>query len=138
MASRRSLYLRLAAEKEVEFLRIFDGPMVTECYERRPSVMPQQALALANSELARREAEKLAGRLTVTASDDDAFVTQIYQRVLARSPQPEEIRLCREFLKPGQNVISGKSDASDSAFASRRRSHLILVLFNHNDFVTVR
>ncbi len=133
VSSRRSLYLRLAAEKEVEFLRIFDGPMVTECYERRPSVMPQQALALANSELARREAEKLAGRLTATASDDDAFVTQIYQRVLARAPQPEEVRLCREFLA---STEAGNNREADHR--QRRRSHLVLVLFNHNDFVTVR
>src|SRR5207249_8410215 len=34
-SKRRSIYLRLAAEKEVEFLRIFDGPTVTECYQRR-------------------------------------------------------------------------------------------------------
>ncbi|MEQ2009676.1 MAG: DUF1549 domain-containing protein, partial [Limisphaerales bacterium] len=67
-SKRRSVYLRLAAEKEVEFLKIFDGPAVTECYERRPSVMPQQALALANSELAQTEARRLAKQL---ATDDD-------------------------------------------------------------------
>lgn len=138
VSNRRSLYLRLAAEKEVEFLRIFDGPMVTECYERRPSVMPQQALALANSELARREAERLAGRLAETAPDDEVFIAQAYQRVLARTPQPEEVRLCREFLESGQSVISAGTDSSDRTVASRRRAHLILVLFNHNDFVTVR
>jgi len=44
--SRRSIYFRHAAEKRMEFLTIFDGPGVTECYERRESVMPQQALAL--------------------------------------------------------------------------------------------
>jgi hypothetical protein len=130
---RRSLYLRLAAEKEVEFLRIFDGPMVTECYERRPSVMPQQALALANSELARREAEALAGRLAETAPDDEAFIMQAYQRVLARAPQPEEVRLCREFLASNE---AGNNREADHR--QRRRTHLVLVLFNHNDFVTVR
>src|SRR6185369_12030484 len=60
---RRSIYLRTAAEKEVEFLKIFDGPSVTECYTRRPSVVPQQALALANSELTLKQARLLAGRL---------------------------------------------------------------------------
>lgn len=133
VSPRRSLYLRLAAEKEVEFLRIFDGPMVTECYERRPSVMPQQALALANSELSRREAEKLADRLSETAPDDEAFITQVYQRVLARAPQPEEVRLCREFLASDDG---GKGAGADHR--PRRRSRLVLVLFNHNDFVTVR
>ena len=46
---RRSLYFRSAAEKQMEFLQIFDGPSVVECYERKHSIAPQQALALANS-----------------------------------------------------------------------------------------
>jgi len=53
---RRSIYFRHAAEKRMEFLRIFDGPGVTECYERRESIMPQQALALSNSELTYQQA----------------------------------------------------------------------------------
>src|SRR5207245_1782488 len=57
---RRSLYLRSAAEKQSEFLQVFDGPSVAECYERRPTVMPQQALALANSELTQRESRLIA------------------------------------------------------------------------------
>lgn len=133
VSKRRSIYLRLAAEKEVEFLRIFDGPMVTECYERRPSVMPQQALALANSELALREATTLAGQLAASSDDEESFVTQAFRRVLARAPQAEETELCREFLEAREPDSEASADA-----LQRRRSHLILVLFNHNDFVTVR
>jgi hypothetical protein len=59
---RRSIYLQIAAEKEVEFLKIFDGPAVTECYQRHATVMPQQALALANSKVALAQARSLAGR----------------------------------------------------------------------------
>ena len=121
-SKRRSLYLRIAAEKEVEFLKIFDGPAVTECYERRPSVMPQQALALANSELAFAEARRLAKQL---ATDDDvAFVRAAFSQVLARKPTPEETRLGQDFLGGG---------AKD-----RARENFVLVLLNHNDFVTVR
>ena len=46
---RRSLYFRHAKEKRVTFLRLFDSPNVLSCYRRSDSVMPQQALALANS-----------------------------------------------------------------------------------------
>jgi hypothetical protein len=139
VSKRRSLYLRLAAEKEVEFLRIFDGPMVTECYERRPSVMPQQALALANSELVRREAEALAAALSATSHNGDDFVAQAYARVLARPPLPEEIRLCREFLKSVPITNAGADSPGDPhQQQQRRRGNLMLVLFNHNDFVTIR
>lgn len=121
-SKRRSLYLRLAAEKEVEFLKIFDGPAVTECYERRPSVMPQQALALANSELAQAEARKLAKQLAT--DDGEAFVRAAFAQVLARRPTAEETRVGREFLAGGK--------------PERARENFVLVLLNHNDFVTLR
>ncbi len=121
-SKRRSLYLRLAAEKEVEFLKIFDGPAVTECYERRPSVMPQQALALANSELALTEARRLAKQLAT--DDDEGFVRAAFAQVLARRPTVEETRLGRDFLAV--------------AVKERARENFVLVLLNHNDFVTVR
>jgi hypothetical protein len=120
-SKRRSLYLRSAAEKEVEFLKIFDGPSVTECYQRRPSVMPQQALALANSELAIAQARSLSRNLE--PCDDHAFIAEAFERVLARKPRRDEAELCRQFLGSKQG---------------RARENLLLVLFNHNDFVTIR
>src|SRR6185503_15003228 len=88
-----------AAEKEVEFLKIFDGPSVTECYERRPSVMPQQALALANSELGLAQAKVLTRDLETSSKDDDArFIAEAFRRVLGRRVTNEESRLCHEFL----------------------------------------
>jgi hypothetical protein len=164
-SKRRSLYLRLAAEKEVEFLRIFDGPTVTECYERRPSVMPQQALALVNSDLAFRQAATLARQLE--SNDESDFIRKAYQRVLARTPKPAEMALCREFLagndtsvvvaaeEPGDSQSRGQiSGGQPSSHGSanheaseerkskiaieKRRQNLVLVLLNHNDFVTIR
>jgi hypothetical protein len=123
-SKRRSIYLRTAAEKEVEFLKIFDNASVSECYERRQTVVPQQALALGNSELVLELARKLSADLNARAADNDTFVTQAYQRVLARVPKPAELSQCRDFL-------SHNADA-------RARENLVLVLFNHSDFVTVR
>jgi hypothetical protein len=126
---RRSIYLRQAAEKEVEFLKIFDGPAVTECYVRRPTVVPQQALALANNELTLNESKALAKKLSAEAGDDtEAFARAAFEQVLARHPSAEELKLCREFLET-------RSQSSSLAHA---REALVTVLFNHNDFVTVR
>jgi hypothetical protein len=142
---RRSLYLRIAAEKEVEFLKIFDSPSVTECYERKPSVMPQQALALANSELTVQQARVLGNTLQEAAGSDEAkFITEAFLRVLARKPTGEEARLCGEFLKQKAQPVQGPATvgaetAQQPAPASLNpRESLLLVLFNHNDFVTVR
>ena len=145
-SKRRSIYLRLAAEKEVEFLKIFDGPSVTECYERKPSVVPQQALALANSELALARAKALAKSLSARASgDDEQFISLAYRQVLARRPTLDESRLCLKFLgtksadKPEATPVLNKPvNAAQSTSALRSRENLILVLLNHNEFVTVR
>ena len=123
-SKRRSIYLRIAAEKEVEFLKIFDGPAVTECYQRRPTVMPQQALALGNSPIALAQARSLAGKLESSAGED-LFVEQTFLRILAREPNLDEREACAEFLRRQPE-------------AKRGRENLVLVLLNHNDFVTVR
>jgi hypothetical protein len=149
ISKRRSIYLRIAAEKEVEFLKVFDGPTVTECYERRPSVMPQQSLALANSELTLAQVRTLAQSLAAESADDDnRFITQAFRRILARPPREEELRLCRDFLgkqiehsnttestTPVSNKVADKASVEPQM---RARENLVLVLFNHNDFLTIR
>lgn len=130
---RRSIYFRHAAEKQAEFLQIFDGAGVTECYERHPSIMPQQALALGNSELVTRQAAVLAARLTAEAGDDDQrWVELAFERILARKPTRQEQQQCQEFLSL-RSVSSGSTPPRQRAF-----ENLVLVLFNHNDFVTIR
>ena len=62
VSRRRSLYLRHAQEKRAVFLKVFDSPSANDCYRRIESVMPQQALALANSPLAIHAARRLASR----------------------------------------------------------------------------
>jgi hypothetical protein len=124
---RRSVYLRVAPEKEAEFLKIFDGPNPVECYQRPVTVMPHQALALANSELTLAQAKALAGALAAATGGDPArFITAAYERVLARPPTKDEAKLCADFLsQPGQPT-------------ERTRMNLVMVLLNHNDFVTIR
>jgi hypothetical protein len=131
---RRSIYLRHAAEKQAEFLQIFDGPSVTECYERRPSVMPQQALALGNSELALKQARVLAARLVQESAGNDVRLVELaFQRILSRRPTAAERQSCVEFFGPAP--VS--AELAEQAFA-HAAENLVLVLFNHNDFVTVR
>jgi len=133
---RRSIYFRHAAEKRMEFLTIFDGPGVTECYERRESVMPQQALALSNSELAHQQAQRLTQSLTAKSRGDAGrFIMAAFEQVLSRPPTPEETAECLAFLKERCKRID-KQPSTDSA--ERARESLVHVLLNHNDFLTVR
>ena len=141
-SKRRSVYLRVAAEKEVEFLKIFDGPSVTECYARKQSVIPQQALALANSEIAITQSRALAQQLTDSAgSDNPRFIREAFLRILSRKPTKAEIQICAQFLADQSRFQpSGPKTVSTGAASGieRARRNLILSLLNHNDFLTVR
>jgi hypothetical protein len=122
---RRSVYFQHAAEKQMEFLQIFDAAGVTECYRRKESILPQQALALANSELSLQMARRLAKRLSDDAGPDSSgFVTAAFERVLSRPPTDAERAECLRYL--------GRDDGA------RKRESLVHVLLNHHDFVTIR
>ena len=147
---RRSLYFEHAAEKQMEFLQIFDGAGVTECYRRKESILPQQALALANSDLSLRQARRVARFVSnKVGSDSASFVNGAFERVLARGPTEMERTECLRFLgeRPGWGGVNGtqsttvldlecKAPAADTVL--RRRESLVHVLFNHHDFVTIR
>jgi hypothetical protein len=155
---RRSMYFRHAPEKQMEFLKLFDAAAPTECYRRQESVMPQQALALANSALVLQQSRRLARRLEGEQADsqnadgaDNAFVAAAFEQVLSRRATPEEIASCVGFLHEQESffkdnaarLTGATADAADFSRPSndprlRARENLVHVLFNHNDFVTIR
>jgi len=153
---RRSLYFRHSMEKQVEFLNTFDQVPPAECYERPETVMPQQALALSNSALSVAQARVLAAELWKQVADRPAaqanrdFVSAAFQQVLSRPPSAIERTECERFLAeqaglladpkkltPFTTGVPGAVPPSKEA-AQRARESLVHVLFNHNDFVTIR
>jgi hypothetical protein len=153
---RRSLYFRFNTEYKMQLLDQFDPASPTECYERHESVIPQQALALANSALALSQSRRLAQRLVDTLRSEPAglsnasFVTAAFEQILSRAPSAEERARCEQFLgaqatllkDPGRltsfPAAPDQVEAPAKEPAQRAREDLILVLFNHNDFVTIR
>jgi hypothetical protein len=139
---RRSLYFRHAAEKQMPFLKLFDAAAVTECYERKASIIPQQALALANSELVIDCARRLTRRISQQSfAEERAFAAAAFEQVLARPATSAELDECVKFLAERATVyqsapVPAGSPAIDPTL--RARENLIHVLFNHNDFVTIR
>jgi hypothetical protein len=80
-----------------------------------------------------------------TGLNDEAFIGAAYRRILARPPGPGELRECRDFLaRTGADastptpVVNRAGAIATPAEDLRQRQNLILVLFNHNDFITVR
>jgi hypothetical protein len=144
---RRSVYFRFNTEYKILFVDQFDAPSPTECYERRESVVPQQALALCNSALALGQSRQLAARLAAERGD---FLTSAFEQILGRLPSAAERSRCERFLRDQAELLAAPArltpfppspDAVAPAAADpvqRARENLVHVLFNHNDFVTIR
>jgi Protein of unknown function (DUF1553)/Protein of unknown function (DUF1549) len=136
-AKRRSLYFRHAPEKQMVFLELFDAASPVECYRRTESVVPQQALALANSPLTQTQSRMLAAKLSAANTDDTAFITAVFESVLTRPPTAAERDTCARFLTEQSELLSSKKVPAADA-RRRARESFVLVLMNHNDFVTIR
>ena len=145
---RRSLYVAHHGEARAEFLDIFDAANACDAYRRTTSVLPQQALALTNSDLAQRLSRLLAGKLAAAAKADDAFIRTTFDQVLCRPPREAEAAASTKFLVRQRELFEAsaaewkaapKQPGGPSADpAQRARENLVLALFNHTDFVTVR
>ena len=157
---RRSIYFHHARDNQMSFLNVFDAANPRECYRRQETVRPQQALALVNSSLALAQSRKVAFRLSEQVrlaggdenhggSSHDQFITLALETILSRGPSTEELTVCREFLETQAKQLSVpetltllSEEANDVAAATdpvqRARENLVLVLINHNDFVTIR
>jgi hypothetical protein len=142
------------------FLNVFDAANPRECYRRQETVRPQQALALVNSSLALAQSRQVAFRLSEQVrlagghenrggSSHDHFITLALETILSREPSAAELTVCREFLEFQAKQLSVperltllNEQANDVAAATdpvqRARENLVLVLINHNDFVTIR
>ncbi|MGL4552958.1 MAG: DUF1553 domain-containing protein, partial [Gemmataceae bacterium] len=117
-------------------LDLFDAGNACDCYRRPVSVRPQQALALANSELTSGMARRLAARLTSEWAAADGFVTAAFEQVLSRPPTQAERTASGAFLARQEALFRSRLPAADPAL--RARENLVQALFNHTDFVTLR
>lgn len=120
-SNRRSIYLQHTPDVPMQFLKVFDAANPAECYERSETVVPHQALALANSDFSREQAKALTKRLADSGQQPGQFAAAAFESVLGRVPSAAELAAAVKFLR---------SDAD--------REDLVHVLLNHNDFVTIR
>jgi hypothetical protein len=161
-SDRRSLYYAVHPEDggKSPLGQLFDGPDPTECYRRTRSIIPQQALALTNSDWVHQAAAGIvrqwdraeADRTDANRADasqgsadsaDRRFVTEMFARILTRAPSSDELSVCMETLasRPaGQTAdATPPSGGESSADAVRKsRESFVRALLNHNDMITIR
>ncbi|WP_197440554.1 PSD1 and planctomycete cytochrome C domain-containing protein [Polystyrenella longa] len=160
--NRRSIYLSHHGEGKMQFLEMFDVADPADCYIRKSTVLPQQALALSNSELAMQKGRQLARRLwgeidsgSAGEDVDNEFVDQAFERILSRPATEAERFASIKFLRQQRElfttteeplIVPPTEDEEPAAAetlpatepAARARENLIHALFNHTDFITVR
>ncbi|QDU81991.1 Planctomycete cytochrome C [Polystyrenella longa] len=146
---RRSVYYRHAPEKMMPFMEVFDAANTNECYRRAVTIIPQQALALANSRLSVELSRKYAGKITDASEEREAFIQELFENLLSRKPSAEEMEVCLRFLNDQSGLltepaslskIEGGPEPSVPASSNqemRARENLVHVLFNHNEFVFI-
>jgi hypothetical protein len=136
-SKRRSLYFFHSAIDRNRFLVTFDEADALECYRRRESIVPQQALALSNSKLALDMADRIADRLgkKLGAVADCEFAKEAFSMLLASNPTDEEVVPCEQAMTRWRALYAKMPPAEAM---QRARSHLVHALLNHNDFVTIR
>ncbi|OWK47287.1 hypothetical protein FRUB_00986 [Fimbriiglobus ruber] len=134
---RRSVYFFQSHNEHHKFLSQFDDASVLECYRRTESIVPQQALALSNSQFAIATSAAITQRLNTRLGrvTDDVFVTTAFEMLLGSQPTADEKRACLDALAEWQKLL-GEQKHADAA--GKARANLVAALVNHNDFVTVR
>jgi hypothetical protein len=130
---RRSLYFFHSHNEEQRFLSVFDNANVLQCYRRTESIVPQQALALANSKLTLDMAARIADHLSDEAKADAEFIRAAFEAVLAARPTAEELAACEQAIQRWRELGRTRPDGQ-----RRARSNLVHALLNHNDFITIR
>ena len=112
---------------------MLDDVDILRCYRRQESIVPQQALALANSQLGYNAAREIASR--IHSAGQDEFIAAVFETVLCAEPTEEEIVACRQALADTRSALN-QIDAGEAE--RRARENLVHALLNHNDFITIR
>jgi hypothetical protein len=127
---RRSLYYSCQPEDDGKspLGAIFDGPDANDCYRRTRTIIPQQSLALTNSDWVHKMSQEIlkqidAPKLESGPMENRAFCEAAFLRILGRTASEQEVEVCCRYLEQADG------DA---------RASLVRALINHNDFVTIR
>ncbi|MFM7159132.1 MAG: DUF1553 domain-containing protein, partial [Planctomycetaceae bacterium] len=142
-SARRSLYFFHSNNDRNLFLTMFDEALVKECYRREESIVPQQALALLNSQPVLDAASAIErvlwNSLDSTAAGleegarDTAFIRHAFRVLLASEPGAGELDATQRAFAEWRALPEAQPDPGRHA-----RINLVWVLINHNDFVSLR
>lgn len=136
--NRRSLYYSIYPESggKSSLGELFDAPDPLDCYRRVSSIVPQQALALTNSDLTHESSVAIVKAWQESEQQaTEPFIVAMFEQILSRLPTPAEERVCRDALARQQTLAT---NPDSGATLTESRESLVRILLNHNDFLTIR
>ena len=119
---------------------LFDAPDAMECYRRTRSIVPQQALALTNSDFVHEQSTAIAVALmketgVATDRNSEPFIAAAFEKILSRTPSEAELQLCCKAIE-SQRELLAKTETADANV--RVLESVVRAILNHNDFITIR
>ena len=136
---RRSLYVLARRNYPLNFLEVFDYPLMqTNCNRRINSATPLQSLTLMNDEFVLQHAEHIKDRvndLSGTASIEGK-IESAYRLALARKPNAMEMAISRDHLTK-QRDLYRKSNFTDEKASGMALASLCQMLLASNEFLYV-
>lgn len=139
-STRRSLYYKHSRDQQNKFLSMFDDADLLQCYRRSESIVPQQALALANSKVSLQNAQKIADRISESLEDTGrkSFIATAIETLLGRPAVGQEEQHCLSFCEDLDQLLLNSNLPDRLDREARIRNRLVHALINHNDFVSIR
>lgn len=133
--ARRSVYLKVKRGSLIPILQLFDAPdSIQSIGDRDVTTVPPQALAMMNSPLIRKYAEKLAMRVqTTTGEAPEEIVQQAYWLTLSREPDAGELQQMTGFINSQTASYGNDSKALDTAIVDYCQLMLCLNEFVYYD-----
>ncbi len=131
---RRTVYGKVDRQDLPGLYRAFDFPVPDQSVERRAqTTVPQQALFAMNSPFVLEQARALAARPEVAgAARPEQRVRALYRLVLARAPEPAEVRAALHFVREAE---AERQRSKDSRLTAWEQYAQVLLLTNEVMFV---
>ncbi len=129
---RRSLYIMSRRNYPMQFLQVFDFPvMQVNCNRRSASATPLQSLAMLNDEFVLEQSAAMAQRVRAAGGDP---VVAAYKIAFSRTPDTDEAQLAKDHLRKQEETYrfanAKPGDAADQALRS-----LCQMLLSSNEFL---
>ena len=136
---RRSLYLLARRNYPLEFLQVFDFPVIqVNCNRRINSATPLQSLTMLNDEFMVENARYLAERVASIVGEQNRsqWMETAYLLALSRKPTSSELKICEDNLgKQKQFYLNANSEPKQASAAAL--ANFCQMLMGTNEFLYV-